>query len=114
VDAFYRLESGFGASRWEGQAGIRRSFAGSASLALQAVAFQRLYEFRLDKGTVVGFGGEGSVPIGERGRGFASAMVYRQHGGGPSAIDWNQRRASLRFEWALGSEPGNAPPGAAR
>ncbi|HEY5546407.1 MAG TPA: hypothetical protein VIK50_10165 [Gemmatimonadaceae bacterium] len=114
VDAYYRLESGFGASRWEGQAGIRRAFAGSGSLALQGVAFQRLYEFRLDKGTVAGFGGEGSLPIGERARVFASAMIYRQHGGGPSAIDWNQRRASLRFEWALGNEPVSSPPGAAR
>jgi opacity protein-like surface antigen len=114
VDAHYRLESGFGASRWEGQAGIRRAFAGTGSLALQGVAFQRLYEFRLDKGTVVGLGGEGSIPIGERARAFASVMVYRQHGGGPSAIDWNQRRASLRFEWALGSEPGTAIPGAVR
>jgi hypothetical protein len=114
VDAYYRLESGFGASRWEGQAGIRRAFAGTGSLALQGVAFQRLYEFRLDKGTVVGFGGEGSVPIGDRGRVFGSAMIYRQHGGGPSAIDWNQRRASLRFEWTLGSDPGASPPGAVR
>lgn len=114
VDAFYRLESGFGASRWEGQTGIRRALAGSGWFALQCVAFQRLYEFRLDKSTVVGLGGEGSVPIGERGRAFASAMVYRQHGGGPSAMDWNQRRASLRFEWALGSDPGVAPSGAAR
>jgi opacity protein-like surface antigen len=114
VDAYYRLESGFGASRWEGQAGIRRAFAGTGSLALQGVAFQRLYEFRLDKGTVVGFGGEGSIPVGDRGRAFGSAMIYRQHGGGPSAIDWNQRRASLRFEWTLGNEPVSPPPGAAR
>jgi hypothetical protein len=114
VDGFYRLESGFGASRWEGQAGIRRSFAGSGSLSLQSVAFQRLYEFRLDKGTVVGFGGEGSVPLGEGRRVFGSAMIYRQHGDGPSAMDWNQRRASLRFEWTLGRDPGASPPGAAR
>lgn len=81
---------------------------------MQGVAFQRLYEFRLDKGTVLGLGGEGSIPVGERGRVFASAMVYRQHGGGPSAIDWNQRRASVRFEWAMGSDPGYASTGAAR
>jgi hypothetical protein len=114
VDANYRLESGFGASRWEGQAGFRRAVGGLGSVALQAVAFQRLYEFRLDKGTVVGLGGEGSIPIGDRARAFASVMVYRQHGGGPSALDWNQRRASMRFEWALGSEPGAMPPGTMR
>jgi hypothetical protein len=114
VDANYRLESGFGASRWEGQAGLRRALGGLGSVALQADAFQRLYEFRLDKGTVVGLGGEGSIPIGERARAFASVMVYRQHGGGPSAMDWNQRRASMRFEWALGSEPGSMRRGAMR
>ena len=114
MDANYRLESGFGASRWEGQAGLRRALGGLGSVAVQAVAFQRLYEFRLDKGTVVGLGGEGSVPIGDRARAFLSAMMYRQHGGGPSAMDWNQRRASMRFEWALGSEPGSMRPAVIR
>jgi hypothetical protein len=114
VDAFYRLESNFGASRWEGQAAIRRAFAGTGSLALQGVAFQRLYEFRLDQSTVAGFGGEAFYPIGERARVFASAMIYRQHGGDSSVMDWNQRRASVRFEWALGSDPGSLPPGVAR
>jgi len=114
VDAFYRLESNFGASRWEGQAAIRRAFAGTGSLALQGVAFQRLYEFRLDQTTVAGFGGEALYPVGEQARVFASAMIYRQHGGDPSVMDWNQRRASVRFEWALGSDPGSLPPGVAR
>lgn len=114
LDAFYRLESGFGAARQEGQVGLRRAFAGSGSIALQGIAFQRLYEFRLDQGTVVGLGIEGSLPLGDRSRVFASGTVYRQHDDGPSAIDWNQRRASVRFEWALGREPGTTPPGTAR
>ena len=114
VDAFYRLESNFGASRWEGQASIRRALAGTGSLALQAVAFQRLYEFRLDNSTVAGLGGEAFYPIGERARVFASAMTYRQHGGDPSVMDWNQLRASVRLEWALGNDPGSLPPGVTR
>lgn len=108
IDAAYRVESGFGASRWDGQAALRREVAGVAQVALQGIAFQRLYEFRLEEGTVLGFGGEGSMRFGDRARVFASAMVYRQHGGDPSIMDWNQRRVSLRFEWALGSEPGSA------
>jgi hypothetical protein len=114
VDGYYRLESGFGAARWEGQVGLRRALAGSGSIALQGIAFQRLYEFRLDKGTVVGLGLEGSFPLGDRSRVFASATVYRQRDGGPSAMDWNQRRASIRYEWALGRDPGTAPRGAVR
>lgn len=100
----YRIEGGFGAGRWDGQAVVRRE-AGEKSVALQAVAFQRLYEFRLGEGTVFGFGGEGAVPLSDRGRVFASIMAYRQRGGMQTAMDWNQRRASVRFEWVLGGEP---------
>jgi hypothetical protein len=80
-------------------------------VALQAVGFQRLYEFRLGEGTVIGVGGEGSYRIGERGRALASIMTYRQHGGMAPGIDWNQLRASLRFEWAVGGEPAARPAG---
>lgn len=104
-DAGYRLEGGFGAARWDGQAGIRRELGNDAWIALQGVGFQRLYEFRLGEGTVYGIGGEGSFRVGERARVFASVMSYRQQGGTASAMDWNQRRASVRFEWVLGGEP---------
>jgi hypothetical protein len=114
LDGSYRIEAGFGAARWDGQAGLRRELAGVGDVALQAVAFQRLYEFRLDEGTVVGVGGEGSRTVGERGRLFASAMLYRQHGGTASVMNWNQRRVSVRFEWAVGGEPGAAAGGAPR
>ena len=100
----YRIEGGFGAGRWDGQAAVRRDVRGT-SLGLHAVAFQRVYEFRLGEGTVVGLGGEAMLPIGDRGRVFASLTSYRQHGGLATAMDWNQRRASLRLEWVLGREP---------
>jgi hypothetical protein len=105
LDGAYRVEVGFGASRWDAQASVRREFTGIADVALQSVAFQRLYELRLDEGTVVGFGAEGFLWIGERARMFASAMLYRQHGGDASIMDWNQRRVSVRVEWAVGGEP---------
>lgn len=114
LDASYRVEAGFGASRWEGQAGVQRLFNGSATLMLQGVAFQRLYEFRLDQSTVLGIGGEGSVPLGERGRLLASAMTYRHAADGPSPVDWTQRRMSVRLEWAVGAEPGSAATGVRR
>jgi hypothetical protein len=104
TEAGYRVEGGFGAGRWDGQASVRRDLRGS-SLGIHVIAFQRLYEFRLGEGTVVGIGGEAMLPLGERGRLFAALTTYRQHGGIPTALDWNQRRASLRYEWILGSEP---------
>ena len=109
----YRIEGGFGAGRWDGQAAVRRD-VGNGSLALHAVAFQRLYEFRLGEGTVAGVGGEGVLPLGDRARVFASVMAYRQQGGIQTAMDWNQRRASVRLEWVLGGEPAGVPAGAVR
>jgi hypothetical protein len=90
---------------------LRRAFA-AGDVALQGVAFQRLYEFRLDDATVVGLGGEASRTVSDRGRVFVAGMFYRQHGGRAIA-DWNQQRVSLRFEWAVGSEPGS-PSGSPR
>jgi hypothetical protein len=101
----YRLESGFGAARWDAQAGVRHDLGDRGHVALQAVGFQRLYEFRLGEGTVTGVGAEGSRRLAERGRAIASIMAYRQHGGMDPGIDWNQLRASLRLEWAVGGEP---------
>jgi hypothetical protein len=112
ADASYRLEAGFGSARWDGHATLRRVLA-AGDIALQGVAFQRLYEFRLEEGTVVGLGGEASHNVSDRGRVFVSGMFYRQHGG-RAVADWNQRRVSLRFEWALGSEPGALPSGSQR
>jgi hypothetical protein len=112
TEAGYRVETGFGAARWDGQASVRRDVRGS-SYGLQAVAFQRLYEFRLDEGTVIGIGGDASLPLGERGRVLASLMSYRQRGGA-TVMDWNQRRASLRFDWVLGGEPVASRAGGAR
>jgi hypothetical protein len=109
--ASYRIESGFGASRWDGEAALRRELGRIARVELHGIAFQRLYEFRLDEATVVGFGANGSINIADRARLFASAMLYRQHGGDAAIMNWNQRRVSVHFEWALGSEP--AAPSAA-
>ena len=106
LDGSYRVQSGFGAARWDGQVGVRRELANGAAVSLQALSFQRLYEFRLNESTVVGFGGDAMLPLSERLQAFVAAMVYRHAGGGSSAgIDWNQRRATVRLQWAVGSEP---------
>ncbi|HEX6315841.1 MAG TPA: hypothetical protein VFZ73_13315, partial [Gemmatimonadaceae bacterium] len=112
TEAGYRVEGGFGAARWDGQLALRHD-VGAGTISLNAVGFQRLYEFRLGEGTVVGLGADAIMPVGDRGRVFASLMAYRQHGGIATAMDWNQRRASLRLEWTLGREPVARTPGGA-
>ncbi len=105
LDASGRLETGFGAARREGSAGIARQFAGGGFVALQAVAFQQYFELRLDDGTVLGGEAEGALPLNERLRVRGTLAVYRHAGARAAAVDWNQRRASLRLEWNVGNEP---------
>jgi hypothetical protein len=114
VDAAYRVETGFGAARRDGQAGLRRDF-GRGFVAVQGLAFQRLYEFRLDEGTLVGLGVEAALQLNDRARVSGSAAGYRHLGASGAAVDWTQKRASLRLEWVVGREPdARARPGGAR
>jgi hypothetical protein len=107
LDGTYRVETGFGAARRDGSASATRRFGDAGSLMVQGLAFQRLYEFRLEEGTVVGLGAEGSLRISDRLSADGGVTVYRHFDAGPAAgVDWNQRRASLRLHWTLGPEPG--------
>jgi hypothetical protein len=114
VDGGYRVESGFGAARRDGSIGVSRRFGDNASLGVNGVLFQRLYEFRLDEATVAGLGIEASAAVAARARLFVNAATYRHVGGGggaQSGLDWNQRRASLRLQWTIGGEPELTPEG---
>lgn len=108
VDGSYRVETGFGAARRDGLAGVRRQFGDAVSIGMQALVFQRLYEFRLGEGTVVGLGGEAGVRLNDRLRASGTATAYRHGNSGPSGMDWTQRRASIRLEWAVGREAGGS------
>jgi hypothetical protein len=108
LDGAWRVEAGFGAARRDGHAGVTRLLGDAATLTVQALAFQRLYEFRLDEGTIYGLTGELSLRLGDRLNAFAGAAAYR-HGSGGNAVDWNQRRGMLRLQWTLGTEPGLPP-----
>ena len=105
VDGAYRVEAGFGAARRDGHAGVTRRLGTAGSLSLQALAFQRLYEFRLDEGTVRGVTAELALPLLPRATLFATGAAYRHPAGRSGGVDWNQRRGSLRLQWMLGSEP---------
>jgi hypothetical protein len=107
LGASYRVETGFGAARQDGQAGVTRNLGTATSITLQGLVFQRLYEFRLSEGTVAGLGGEVALRLTDRVQLFASLATYRHLGDHPtSGPDWSQERGSLVFQWTLGSEPG--------
>lgn len=110
LEAGARADAGFGAARREGQLSARRQLGEAGSIAAHALAFQRLYEFRLDEGTVFGFGTEASLALSDRVRLFASATAYRHRADAGTSIDWTQRRGSVRLQWTLGPEPGLGVP----
>ena len=110
LDASFRVERGLGASRRDATAGVVRRFGDAGSLALQGVFFERLYEFRLAEGTVVGLGTEATLPLSARTRLVVAAAAYRHfEGGAAPGIDWGQRRGSVRLQWTVGAEPGATP-----
>lgn len=105
-DAAYRLDVGFGAARNAGHAGVARQLGDAASIGLRASAFQQIYEFRLDEGTVVSLGAESTLRLMDRARLNAALAAYRHLAAGPAAAsNWNQVRGSLGVQWTIGSEP---------
>jgi hypothetical protein len=107
VDGGYRMEVGFGAARSEGHAGVMRRIGPDSHVAFRGLAFQRIYEFRLDHGVVVGMGAEGAHRITDRSRIVGSLTAYRHlDQGDATGMDWTQLRGSLRVRWTVGAEPG--------
>jgi hypothetical protein len=90
-------------------AGVIRQFGDGGSVGVQGVLFERLYEFRLSEGTVVGIGAEAAVPLSSRLRLVGTASTYRHLDRADTGLDWTQRRASMRLEWTIGAEPVMAP-----
>jgi hypothetical protein len=104
-----RVETGFGGARSEGHAAVVRRLGRHGSVAARALAFQRVYEFRLNEGTVVGAGTEASLRLSSRTRAVGALSRYRHLQGPESAeADWNQTRGSLRLQWTVGPEPGGS------
>jgi hypothetical protein len=110
VHASLRTEGGFGAARRDGQIGVRRQLSNAATLDVNAVAFQRLYEFRVTEGTVYGAGAELNVRLTGRARLIAGGALYHHASrAGAATMDWNQRRGSVRLQWSAGSDAGGRP-----
>jgi hypothetical protein len=114
AEGSYRVETGFGAARRDMHAGVIRQFGDGGSVGVQAVLFERAYEFRLNEGAVAGLGAEAAVPLSPRLRFVGTASTYRHLDRSDTGIDWTQRRASMRLEWTVGSEPVIAPRAGAR
>jgi hypothetical protein len=115
----YRRDIGFGASTSDGNAGIRwRRDDDGASLGATASILQNIFEFRVASGYVAGAAIDAGVPLTPDVRLAAQAGLYRQIAANTPAttVNWSQRRAYLRLDWAIGGDPGmrtpRAPPGA--
>jgi hypothetical protein len=105
LDAGGRVEAGFGSARRDGHAGVTRAFGDRASMRLQTLAFQRLHEFRLAEGTVIGAMAELALRLHDRAQLHATGAAYRHGGDSANGLVWNQRRGSVRLEWTIGAEP---------
>lgn len=100
---------GFGAARDDATFRIQRIFGDRTRLAASAMAFERVYEFRVDEGTVWGAGVDGGVRITPAVTvdGRIAGYLHRTPDGLPQR-DWSQLRGSLTARWTVGAEPGTS------
>ncbi len=107
ADGRYDLDVGFGAAKSAASIRVHRALPDAGRLGFSLQAFQRIFEFRVDEGTVFGLGVDGGMKAGSRGYLSGTFAAYRHAVGADSpGVDWSQLRASLRWEWTLGPEPG--------
>jgi len=104
----YRRDIGFGASSSDGDVGIRWSGIDRVSLGATGSVLQNIYEFRVASGYVAGASVDAALPLTSEIRLVAQAGVYRQIAANtPSTtMNWSQRRALIRLDWSVGSDPG--------
>ncbi|HMA24482.1 MAG TPA: hypothetical protein VKP00_10820 [Gemmatimonadaceae bacterium] len=107
LDGRYHVDVGFGASGSDGDVAVRWMPSDRLSFALHGMAFQTIDEFQVGEGRVFGAGAESGVQITPTVRAVGDLFMYRHDAHDqPQMVDWNQRRASIRLEWSIGSEPG--------
>jgi hypothetical protein len=110
----YRRDIGFGASKSDGDGGIRWQRNDGGWLGITASALQSIYEFRIANGYLVGASVDGALPITPAVRMAAQVGLYRQIASdNATTVNWSQRRAFVRLDWAVGRDPGmNGQPSA--
>jgi len=110
VTGSYRRDIGFGASKSDGNAGIRWERDDGAWVGVTGSVLQNIYEFRVDDGYVGGAALDGALPLTPNVRVAAQVALYRHIGASASSttVDWSQRRALVRLEWVAGRDPGSS------
>jgi hypothetical protein len=107
VSGSYGRDIGFGASQSDGSAGLHWTPSERDYVGVTGTAFQSIYEFKVGSGTVTGIILDGGLRLTSDLRLAADAAIYQHIGKNePRVVNWSQRRASLRLEWTLGSDPG--------
>lgn len=107
ASASYATDIGFGASRTDVSGGVRWTPHERVAVGATVSGFQSIYEFRVGTGRVVGGTLNGAVRLTPDFRIAFEGGVYRHRlTNDAPGTDWSQRRASLRLEWVVGSEPG--------
>jgi hypothetical protein len=115
VRAGYHYDIGPGAAESDGTFSLRFDPNANVYAGLFGTAFQTAYEYMQGAGTVVGGGVTGGVRLSSWGRLAADAGEYRNtYSQNSPQSNWNQFRASLRFEFDVGPEPGYAGGGVVR
>ncbi|HXY29812.1 MAG TPA: hypothetical protein VEI06_03805 [Gemmatimonadaceae bacterium] len=109
IKAGYHYDLGPGAAESDGSFQARWDPNEKVYAGVFGTAFQTAYEYQQGYGTVVGGGVAGAVRFTDWGRLAADVGEYRNtYGGNAPESNWNQFRASLRFEFTAGSDPGYA------
>lgn len=107
VTGSYRRDIGFGASKSDGNVGLRWNRGDVWWIGVTASALQTLYEYSIGDGYVSGASLDAGVPLTAGVRLDLEAGVYRHIGANTSSpLDWSQRRALVRAEWYVGRDPG--------
>jgi hypothetical protein len=107
VSAAYGADIGFGSSQSDGSLAVAWNLRDRLEVGAALSALQSIYEFRVGTGRIVGGSGHAMFRLTDDVRFRADLGVYKHRlSNGAIGQDWSQRRASLRLEWAIGSDPG--------
>jgi hypothetical protein len=111
----YHYDIGPGAAESDGSLNVRWEPNEIFYGGIFATAFQTAYEYEQGFGNVWGGGATAGYKFADWGRIAADVGEYRNtYGGNAPQSDWNQFRASLRFEFNVGPEPGYSGGGVVR
>jgi len=105
--ASYEVDIGSGAANTDGRVGVSWIRSDGTTLGADASVTQNIYEFRVGTGRIYGAMLRSVFPIRSDARVALDVGLY-QHvkTNGAAGPDWTQRRASARFEWTVGRDPG--------